>query len=339
MKRINTALRAIFLLLFLIPGFTGVTQDVSFSQFYSNPLYLNPAFAGTMGVPRLAVQYRNQWHAFDNPFNTYAASVDFPVKGLRGGLGFYLLNDMQAANSYQTIQFNGAYSVFLRVSEDFRFHGAIQAGFGRRSLRPDKLVFPDNLDPVYGNHGISRELEYLSELNFIYPDFSVGILLYSQKIFGGMSVRHLNEPGLSFASGVDETGKLNRKYTAHVGARLPVFLYGHQRRKFDVSPHLVMQYHYRFEQINYGMFASHGGLKAGAWFRQNVGLRYDAIILLAGFAKNRWQMTYSYDIALSGLWGNTGGTSEISLIYLLKQPERGSYLPFYDLLEDQRGFY
>jgi hypothetical protein len=59
--------------------------------------------------------------------------------------------------------------------------------------------------------------------------------------------------------------------------------------------------------MNYGVFATQSGLTAGAWFRQNFGLRYDAVILLAGFTKNRWQINYTYDIAVSGLWGNAGG--------------------------------
>ncbi|MFT5922039.1 MAG: hypothetical protein ACI8TS_001371, partial [Flavobacteriales bacterium] len=36
-------------------------QDPEFTQFYANPLYLNPAFAGTARCPRLVMNYRNQW--------------------------------------------------------------------------------------------------------------------------------------------------------------------------------------------------------------------------------------------------------------------------------------
>ncbi|MGM0478992.1 MAG: type IX secretion system membrane protein PorP/SprF, partial [Bacteroidota bacterium] len=33
-------------------------QDPQFSQFYANPIYLNPAFAGSHGCPRFAANYR-----------------------------------------------------------------------------------------------------------------------------------------------------------------------------------------------------------------------------------------------------------------------------------------
>ena len=36
-----------------------LAQDPEFTQFYANPLYLNPAFAGTARCPRLVMNYRN----------------------------------------------------------------------------------------------------------------------------------------------------------------------------------------------------------------------------------------------------------------------------------------
>ena len=36
-------------------------QDPEFTQFYANPLYLNPAFAGTARCSRVNLNYRNQW--------------------------------------------------------------------------------------------------------------------------------------------------------------------------------------------------------------------------------------------------------------------------------------
>lgn len=336
-KQKTSILSGLFLML-VCCWLPAEAQDVSFSQFYSNPLYLNPAFAGSLDVGRAAVQYRNQWHTFSKAFNTYSVAFDFPVKKLQGGLGFFLLNDSQAAGSFQSLQFNAIYSVFVRVGENYRLQGALQAGFHQNSLRIDKLIFPDNLDPFYGNHWISQETGFLSDPGFSFFDFSTGLLLYSHNYFGGLAIHHLAEPRQSFYQGAAGSDVLSRKYTAHFGARLPVFLYGHHRKKFDISPQIVMQYQRGFGQLNYGLFATQKGLTAGAWFRQNFGLRYDALILLAGFTKSRWQINYSYDITVSGLWGNTGGTSEISLVFLLRQLDEKQHLPFYNSWEDDSGF-
>ena len=50
-----------------IAGFTGVAvaqQDPQFTQFYANPLYLAPSFAGATKQHRAAGSFRDQWPGF-----------------------------------------------------------------------------------------------------------------------------------------------------------------------------------------------------------------------------------------------------------------------------------
>jgi type IX secretion system PorP/SprF family membrane protein len=326
----------VFIWVIFCSGFVS-GQDVSFSQFYTNPLYLNPAFAGSAGVPRVALQYRNQWHSFENAFTTYSAAYDMPVKKLRGGIGLNVLNDAQGNHLLNSMQINLSYSVNIQLSENFNLLGGLQAGYNQNSLKANELVFNDNLDPNYGNHGTSQELQNLTDPNYSFVDFSTGVLVFSKRLFFGVAAHHLTEPQQSYYSGQEDVSKLPRKYTAHFGARLPVYLYGHNRKKFDISPQLIIQQQGSFQQINYGIFATKRGLTAGMWFRQNFGLRYDAVIFLIGFMKNRWQFMYSYDFTVSGLRGESGGTSEISLSFFLKKIDKKQTLPFYNHYQEEFG--
>lgn len=329
--------RNILLLLFVIFTNIAYSQDISFSQFYANPLYLNPAFSGSVGVPRVALQYRNQWSGFDNAFTTYSAAFDMPVPKLQGGIGGYVLNDTQADGILNTLQFNLSYSVFIQLSENYRLHGALQAGFNQNSLNTNKLIFADNLDPNYGNHGSSAELATLTDPNYSFVDFSSGVLMYSKRLFYGIAVHHLTEPNQSFYTGNEDVAKLDRKYTAHFGARLPVYLYGHNRKKFDISPQFIVQSQGQFQQLNYGIFATKRGLTLGTWLRQNFGFRYDAVIFMVGFMKKSWQFNYSYDFTVSGLRADSGGTSEISLTFLLNTSAKSKLLPFFNQYEEEFG--
>lgn len=331
-------LKSFYLICLLIPLFIFAKgQDVSFSQYYANPLYLNPAFAGTIGVPRAAIQYRNQWHAFENAYTTYSAALDFPVKKFKGGVGFYFMNDLQANGAINASQLNVVYSVSVQLNEKFRMNAGIQAGYNQNSLHLNDLVFADNIDVNYGNHGVSGELSYLTDPNYSFYDFGTGFLVYSTRYFGGVSVGHLSEPDQSYSSEGLSVSKLDRKYTAHFGARLPVYLYGHQRKKFDISPQIILQKQGQFQQINYGLFAAKRGLAVGTWFRQNFGLNYDSVILLFGFVRRKWQFTYSYDFTVSGLSGNSGGTSEVSLVFLLGGNKEKNKLPFFENYHEEFG--
>ncbi|MBX7095951.1 MAG: type IX secretion system membrane protein PorP/SprF, partial [Flavobacteriales bacterium] len=68
-------------------------QDPEFTQFFSNPLYLNPAFAGSKRCPRITLNYRNQWPALSGTFVTTSASYDQHVESIYGGIGLLVTND------------------------------------------------------------------------------------------------------------------------------------------------------------------------------------------------------------------------------------------------------
>lgn len=326
-----------FLLFFVTISTVAVAQDVPFSQFYANPLYINPAFTGSVEIPRAVLHYRNQWHGFSNAFSTYSAAFDIPVKKLQGGIGLNILNDAQANGLLNSTQVNLSYSVFIQLTKTFDLHAGFQTGFNRNSLNAGQLIFGDNLDSYYGNHGVSQELQNLTDPNYNFIDFATGFLLFSERIFYGLAIHHLTEPNQTYYPESNSNSTLKRKYTAHFGAKLPVFTHGYNRKFFDISPNLIIQNQGIFRQVNYGIFATKQGLSLGAWFRQNFGLRYDAIILTAGFFKENWQFTYSYDWTVSGMRADSGGTNEVSLAFLIRQGEKKRNFPFFNQYEDKFG--
>jgi type IX secretion system PorP/SprF family membrane protein len=321
-------------LFFLLLGSGDLyAQDAGFSQFYANPLYLNPAFAGTLDVPRINFHYRNQWQNFPTAFTTYSASFDFPVKKLRGGLGFNFLNDKIAGGLLNSFQADVIYTSFIKLNQYYTLSGSIEAGFHQNSLDWNGLVFPDNLDPYYGQHGITKETP-ITDPRYQYIDFATGVLIYGQRMFAGLAVHHLTRPAQSYYQGQEEGDVLNRKYSLHFGIRVPVYIFGHWRKKFDISPQIVAMQQGRFTQFNYGLLANLKGFTVGSWFRQDLTFNYDSFIFLVGYMRKRWHFTYSYDWTVSGLSGKSGGTSEFSVGFLLKDLTTVTAFPFYRPYED-----
>ena len=75
-----------WLLFLLFIGSKGLlAQDVQYSQFYANPLFLNPAFAGSTEMARLGVNFRNQWPALDESFVAYTAYADIFSERFQSG--------------------------------------------------------------------------------------------------------------------------------------------------------------------------------------------------------------------------------------------------------------
>ena len=78
-------------------------QDAAFSQFYANPLYLNPAFAGATpkGCPRASLNWRDQWPGIGSSYITTSASWDKHINAIGGGLGIIVVNDRSGNGGLQ----------------------------------------------------------------------------------------------------------------------------------------------------------------------------------------------------------------------------------------------
>lgn len=322
------------LLLFL--AWLSFAQDPEFSQFYSNPLYLNPAFAGTLGVPRINLQYRDQWHGLHDAYVTQSLAFDMPVEKLRGGIGLNLVRDLQSSGILSSLQADLIYTSIFRLTDNLSFSGALGAGFRQNRLDWGRLVFADNVDPYSGNHTATNETP-VADPEYHFADFSTGVMLFGENIFAGLAAHHLAQPSQSWYSESAPAGRLLRKYSLHAGLRIPVHLHGFWRKTFDFSPQVVLVQQGRFRQFNYGMLANYRGFTGGAWLRQDLTFHYDALIFLVGYMKKRWHFTYSYDFTLSGLGARSGGTSEISLSFLLKDFLQYTAFPFYRPYHDYIG--
>ena len=131
--------------------FTGVSaQDPTFTQFYSNPLYLNPAFAGSFGCPRFALNYRNEWPQLSGNYVTYSASYDQHIDAISGGLGVIVTQDDQAHGTLKSTNASLIYSYLLPVTREFSIKAGLQAGFFQKSLDRTKLNFGDMIDARRG---------------------------------------------------------------------------------------------------------------------------------------------------------------------------------------------
>src|SRR5690606_36718334 len=136
-------------------------QDPEFSQYYSAPLYLNPAFSGTGSDHRLILNHRNQWPAIANGFVTYAFSYDYNMSNLNSGLGVMIVTDKAGSANLRSTSLNFQYSYKVNLSSKWVLSSGLNFGAGFRNIDYNKLVFGDQLafdgssntptdDPVYG---------------------------------------------------------------------------------------------------------------------------------------------------------------------------------------------
>ncbi|MCC7232368.1 MAG: type IX secretion system membrane protein PorP/SprF [Bacteroidia bacterium] len=296
-------LRRLMLIVLLAASSDAFCQDPEFTQFYANPLYLNPAFAGTARCPRVSINYRDQWPALTGTFVTYSASSDQHVEALGGGLGLLVLNDNAGEGTIKTTNISGMYSYQLNVTREFSVKFGLQGSYFQKSVDWDKLTFGDMIDPRYGY--IYETQEVRPNTNKSFWDFSAGILGYSNNIYGGVAVNHLTEPEEYYITAAPGS-KLPMKITAHIGAVLPIA--GNRDGTTYISPNFLYQKQRDFEQYNIGLYVAKAPLVGGLWYRGS-----DSFIALIGLQQGMFKFGYSYDITVSKLAKASAGSHELSV--------------------------
>jgi type IX secretion system PorP/SprF family membrane protein len=323
------AFRKIVLLFSFITGWCSFlhAQDAYFSQFFMNPVYLNPAYSGSMKIPRAGVQYRNQWPAYNNAYTTYFATFDTYLPKIKSGIGILMYNDVQGDGIYTESSFKVIYSKEIKLSEAWTMYGSISAGAQLNSLNFSRLIFADELDPVYGQNQPTSET-VPDNNNRILPDFGTGILVFNDQYFFGIAADHLTEPDQSIYT--DQRQSLPRKYTAHFEVNLPRFHPGHWRKYVKINPNVIVQSQGKEQNLTYGIYVNRKGFSVGAWNRLTTRKSAD-VILMAGFIGKQLKTAISYDINVTGVGLRSHGAVELSVSYLLRKPGKKSIFPFYEI--------
>ncbi len=308
--KINNLFKILTLLVLLVFEGKVEAQDPAFTQFYANPIYLNPAFAGSHGCPRINMNHRNQWPSISGAFVTNSVSYDQFVNPLQGGVAVMITNDMAGKNTINWSTINLAYSYHLQVSRKFAFLLGAQGTWNQKFVDWNKLTFGDMIDPrrgfIYQTGDVPRgRLLDNGWGTRGFFDASAGIVGFSEKFYFGVAGHHLNQPQETLILG---SSKMPMRLTGHMGANIPFGSKSKYSNQTSISPNIIFIYQDGFMQLNLGTYIKYGAFTATAWWREG-----DAFILSIGVDAGTFKFGYSYDITTSKLTNASGGSHELSL--------------------------
>lgn len=299
---------------------SAIAQDPIFSQFYNAPNQVNPAFAGNTRGPLVATNYRLQWPGFSSVYNTYMLSYDQFVPRLNSGFGLSLLADDAGDGTLKTTKISGLYSYRVFVTKDTYVKLGMEVGVVQYRLDPTKLIFFDQLDPQFGAISPGGTTfptqENLSDIGTrFYPDVGAGVMIYSSKFYGGVGLKHLNNPDNGFLDNIENIDRgIPIRFTIHAGMQIDLEKGNNRSNAAFISPNVIYVKQGPFRQINAGALIDFGDFFTGLWYRdtENNG---DAVIGSLGVRSGIYKISYSYDLTVSGLGVNSGGSHELGLIF------------------------
>ncbi len=283
---------------------TFAQQDEMYTQFFTNKLAINPAYAGSKETFNLLALYRNQWVGFEGAPKTMSFSAHAPIMKNSSGLGINLVHDKIGIFQNAILNFSYAFRV------EFPF-GKLSLGLSGRIQRiavdwsqSNPFSTTDNSIPFTAN-------------NLFLPNFGTGAYFYNDKLYLGVSVPHLLNNKYKFndsATNIETQASAERHYFAMAGYMFEI------SDDFKIKP--AVQYKYaknspmeldiNLSLIFYNKLVIGGSVRtldsySGViqfWFNDNFGIGYShdfGYTKLANYHYGTHEIFISYDIAIKGL--------------------------------------
>jgi type IX secretion system PorP/SprF family membrane protein len=310
-----------FLGTFFLSIFFSNAQDIHWSQFANNDVFLNPANSGKHnGTYRFIVAYKDQWRSVTKPFQTFSASFDSKLKNPDFGLGISFLNDKVGDGKFKTFELNISPSYFIPIDKlkIHSFYTSIQIGLNHRQFDFNQFYFDEQYNGVAydQNLPITEDLNSDKKTNL---NIGAGVIYSLNQKDGsnlnmGFSTFNINQPNQGFYG-----TKVKRDPRISLFATYDWFL----GEKFTALPSFIFQKQGSFKETVFGgslKYAlnpskiSYKAFQAGIFYRMK-----DALIVKIGLDYKSWFAGVSYDVNVSSLIpaSSKRGGLEINLKYII----------------------
>lgn len=323
------------LFIFTICASLSFAQDVHFSQYNETPQLLNPGATGVYsGYVRAIVNYKNQWAAMGNAFNTVAASVDMPLfdkkeKNAHLGAGINFFSDKAGDSQFGLTQANLCLAAILPVSRESKFSMGLSVGGAQHKVNLADMNWGNQYDGQGFNTAVAN-YESTPTNSFFYLDLAAGLYYeYSngkvkfernekRKLNVGVSYFHLNRPTQKYFSVSEKLyGKLVVNMSGHFDkpgtkvAFLPSAIFFQQGKAMEITAGCAVRYRFKNDTKITGLI-SETALGVGLYYRHG-----DAIIPSVFLTMSDFSFGLSYDINISSYSqvSKYNGGVEISLKY------------------------
>lgn len=307
-------------------------QDIHFTQFFTNPLVLNPAQTGNYnGNYRVGFNFKAQWPWAINgvTYNYHTespyADISFGEKAIKVGwmgLGFNFVNDQAGDGMLTYRRFSLSYAYHQAFDKEHRYilSAGLQVSYVIRSVDFTKFYFNNQWVEDDGFNTSINSHEPWETQNFSLVDLGAGLNFSGQiheqvRIKAGFTMLHINRPKHSFYNGSE---RLGFRYQANAGVEYKITdrvllqadaYYGYEKKASEITLGAL---------VGYGLYSGRNKrvnnmFYLGAYYRVK-----DALAPMAGYSFKQTRLLLSYDVTLSKLIrpAKANGGPEISLVHV-----------------------
>ena len=165
----------------LISSNTNAQQETMYTQYMSNVLSINPAYAGSNDMLSFNAVSRNQWVGINGAPETQTFSVHSPITKYRMGLGLSFLKDKIGPISQTGVNIDYSYTIDFDRRRYLAF--GLKGGVNFYAANYTDLELINQNDYVFQTDQFHRFL----------PNVGVGVYYYTERFYAGLSAPKLIE--------------------------------------------------------------------------------------------------------------------------------------------------
>ncbi len=289
---------AVFVLVtFLISAKTYAQQETMYTQFMSNVLSINPAYAGSKDMLSMTAVSRNQWVGIEGAPETQTFSIHSPFTKYHMGLGLSFMKDKVGPVSQSGASIDYSYTIDFNRRRYLAF--GLKGGVNFYSAGLSDLKLIDEEDVVFQSDIVRRFL----------PNVGVGVYYYTDRFYAGLSVPKLIENVINTHEG----------YSSEYVNREELHLFFMSGYVFDINRILKFKPHFMVKFVQdapisvdlSAQFLIYDHLWLGAMYR--LGDSFGALVQFQ--ISTQLKVGYSYDLSTNDLGSFNSGTHEIMISY------------------------
>lgn len=265
-------------------------QDPQYTQYMYNMVVINPAYAGSKGVPTIGLLGRTQWVGVEGAPRTATLSLSSPI-GKATGLGFSVIYDEIGPVKESNVFADFSYTIF--TGEEGRLAFGLKAGVSFLDVGYLDTVDPDPLN---------------EPINQASPNFGAGVYYYTNNFYAGLSVPNFLETRhLESGNGYVSTASEKMHYFLTTGY------------VFDIGENLLLKPSTMLKATSGAPLSVDLSLNLLVNQMFEVGLSYrfdDSISGMVGFqASDDFRIGYAYDYTTSNFSDFNSGSHEIIMLF------------------------
>lgn len=285
-------------------------QIPQYSQYIFNPVYINPAYAGYKQQLFLQTFYRKQWTGVTGSPETFAVSGDGFLEDSKLGVGGQIMSDRLGAQKTNAVYGNLSYHLRLGKSQYLSFGagaGLVNSQLDGSMLNPDQADDPS---------------VPLSKERMTYPDLKLGLFLYDESYYFGISADQVLSSVLDLDQGDVMVQPKPHMYLTggyhfdlnYNFALVPSLMYMDDFKspaRLDINAALVLN-----DTFWFGAGYRTGINMPGRDIQEGLKKSTAAIAMVQVKLGENLRLGYAYDHTISGFSVNTFTTHDISISYL-----------------------